>query len=137
MAQSTLKIETQRPLHPYPHANSLYRCFNKRTQWSKTRQQLRPFSGRIKGQKEDWEESNSYTYFFKKFNDFLQSSKKISICLFLAVLGLHCCACISSGCSKQGLFSRGVHGLLIALTSPLQSVDLLAPQHVGSSWTRD
>ena len=44
--------------------------------------------------------------FFKKF-----------IYLFLAVLGLRCCARAFSNCSEQGLLFVAVHGLLIAVAS--------------------
>ena len=39
------------------------------------------------------------------------------IYLFLAVLGLHCCARAFSSCGKQGLLFIAVHGLLIAVAS--------------------
>ena len=39
------------------------------------------------------------------------------IYLFLAALGLHCCAQASSSCSKQGLLFVVVHGLLIAVAA--------------------
>ena len=37
--------------------------------------------------------------------------------LFLAVLGLCCCARAFSSCSRQGLLFVAVHGLLIAVAS--------------------
>ena len=37
--------------------------------------------------------------------------------LFLAVLGLHCCARAFSSCGEQGLLSIVVHVLLIAVAS--------------------
>ena len=37
--------------------------------------------------------------------------------LFLAALGLHCCARAFSSCSEQGLLFVAVHGLLIAVAS--------------------
>ena len=37
--------------------------------------------------------------------------------LFLAVLGLCCCAQAFSSCSEQGLLFVAVHGLLIAVAS--------------------
>ena len=37
------------------------------------------------------------------------------IYLFLAVLGLHCCAQAFSSCGKQGLLFVALHGLLIAV----------------------
>ena len=39
------------------------------------------------------------------------------IYLFLAVLGLHCCARAFSSCDKQGLLFVVVHGLLITVAS--------------------
>ena len=42
--------------------------------------------------------------------------KKI-IYLFLAALGLHCCAWASSSCGEQGLLFVVVHGLLIVVAS--------------------
>ena len=39
------------------------------------------------------------------------------IYLFLAALGLHCCAPAFSSCSEQGLLFVAVHGLLIAVAS--------------------
>ena len=41
------------------------------------------------------------------------------IYLFLAVLGLCCCAWAFSSCSEQGLFFAVVRGLLIAVASPV------------------
>ena len=37
--------------------------------------------------------------------------------LFLAALGLHCCAQAFSSCSEQGLLFVAVHGLLTAVAS--------------------
>ena len=39
------------------------------------------------------------------------------IYLFLAALGLHCCARAFSSCGEQGLLFVAVHGLLIAVAS--------------------
>ena len=39
------------------------------------------------------------------------------IYLFLAGLGLHCCARAFSSCGEQGLLFVAVHGLLIAVAS--------------------
>ena len=39
------------------------------------------------------------------------------ICLFLAALGLCCCAWAFSSCSEQGLLFIAVRGLLIAVAS--------------------
>ena len=39
------------------------------------------------------------------------------IYLFLAVLGLRCCAWAFSSCGERGLLSIAVHGLLIAVAS--------------------
>ena len=39
------------------------------------------------------------------------------ICLFLAVLGLHCCAWAFSSCGERGLLFVAVHGLLIVVAS--------------------
>ena len=42
-------------------------------------------------------------------------SINLFICLFLAALGLPCCAWAFSRCSERGLLFVGVHGLLIAV----------------------
>ena len=47
-----------------------------------------------------------FNFFFKNF-----------IFLFLAVLGLRCCARAFSSCGERGLLFRAVRGLLIALAS--------------------
>ena len=39
------------------------------------------------------------------------------IYLFLAALGLHCCARASSSCGEWGLLFVAIHGLLIAVAS--------------------
>ena len=39
------------------------------------------------------------------------------VCLFLAALGLHCCAWAFSSCGELGLLFVVVHGLLIAVAS--------------------
>ena len=39
------------------------------------------------------------------------------IYLFMAALGLHCCARTFSSCSEQGLLFIAVHGLLTAVAS--------------------
>ena len=44
---------------------------------------------------------------------------KIYLFLFLAVLGLHCCAQAFSSCGEQGLLFVVVRGLLIAVASPV------------------
>ena len=41
----------------------------------------------------------------------------INLFLFLAALGLRCCAQAFSSCSEQGLLFVVVHGLLIAVAS--------------------
>ena len=46
-------------------------------------------------------------YFFKKFIYFIY--------LFLATLGLHCCAQAFSSCCERGLLFLAVHGLLIVV----------------------
>ena len=38
--------------------------------------------------------------------------------IFLAVLGLHCCAWAFSSCGKQGLFFIAMYRLLIVVASP-------------------
>ena len=48
-------------------------------------------------------------FFFNKFIHFIY--------LFLAELGLHCCARAFSSCGKQGLLFVAVRGLLIAVAS--------------------
>ena len=87
---------------------------------------------------------------------------KISFYLFLAALGLRCCAQAFASCSKQGLLFVAVCRLLIAVASlvvehglqgvraqqlwlagsraqaqQLQLTGLVAPRHVESSQTRD
>ena len=44
-------------------------------------------------------------------------NKYIYLFLFLAVLGLRCCAWAFSSCSEQGLLFVAVHGFLIAVAS--------------------
>ena len=71
------------------------------------------------------------------------------IYLFLAALGLCCCARAFSSCSKWGLLFVVVHGLLIVVSSlvaehglyacrlqKLWHMGLVAPWHVRSSRTR-
>ena len=43
--------------------------------------------------------------------------KKLVIFLFLAVMGLHCCAGLSSSCNEWRLLFVAVSGLLIAVAS--------------------
>ena len=50
--------------------------------------------------------------FFVFFNKFIYF-----IYLFLAVLGLRCCARAFSSCGERGLLFVAVHGLLIAVAS--------------------
>ena len=94
--------------------------------------------------------------FFKVFFTFLKKNY-----LFLAALGLCCCARAFSSCGEWGLLFVVLHGLLIAVASlvaelglqacgfqqlwlagsrahaqSLWLTGLVAPQHVGSSWTR-
>ena len=54
-----------------------------------------------------YEWGSSLFFFFKK------------IYLLLAALGLRCCARVFSSCSEQGLLFIAVHGLLIAVASPV------------------
>ena len=95
-----------------------------------------------------------YIYFFFSLLFFLN--------LFLAVLGLCCCAQAFSSCSEWGLLFIAVRGFLIAVASPVEEhglqahglqqlwlagsraqaqqlwcMGLVAPQHVGSSQARD
>ena len=71
------------------------------------------------------------------------------IYLFLAALGLHCCTQAFSSCGERRLLVA-VRRLLLAVASlvaehelqarglqQLWHTGLVAPQHVGSSWTRD
>ena len=48
----------------------------------------------------------------------------VFIYLFLAVLGLCCCACTFSSCGKQGLLFVVVCGLLIAVASLVAELGL-------------
>ena len=82
----------------------------------------------------------------------------IFIYLFLAALGLRCWAWAFSSCGERGLLFVSVRGLLIVVASlfvdhgfqaragfsscgewaqQLWYKGLVAPRHVGSSWTRD
>ena len=66
------------------------------------------------------------------------------IYLFLAALGIRCCARAFSSCGELGLLFV-VHGLLIVVVSPaaehrlqqLWRTGSAAPRHVGSSPTRE
>ena len=75
--------------------------------------------------------SNNLSFFsFKKFIN-------LFICLFLAALGLRCCAQAFSSCSEQGLLFVVVHRLLIAVASlvaehGLQACGLQQLQHAVS-----
>ena len=51
----------------------------------------------------------NFILFYYCFNKF--------ICLFLAVLSLHCCAQAFSNCGEQGLLFVAVRGLLIVVAS--------------------
>ena len=51
---------------------------------------------------------------FKKYFSIL---KNFLFYLFLAALGLHCCAWAFSSCGEQGLLFIAVRGLLIAVAS--------------------
>ena len=62
----------------------------------------------VEGRRELW---GLFFFFFLK-NKFIYF-----IYLFLAVLGLRCCAQASSGCGERGLLFVAVHGLLIAVAS--------------------
>ena len=53
-------------------------------------------------------EAASFIFYFKKIYLFN---------LFLAALGLRCCARAFSSCGEQGLLFVAVHGLLIAVAS--------------------
>ena len=65
-------------------------------------------------------ESNSI---FLKFHQYVCMYVRMHICMyvctyvFLAVLGLCCCAGAFSSCSEQGLLFVEVYGLLIAVAS--------------------
>ena len=92
----------------------------------------------------------SYTGYFYSIYIYL------FVCLFMAALGLHCCARSFSSCSEQGLLFVEMHRLLIAVASLVRSMGSqyagfsscsmraqwlwrtgpAAPRHVGSSWTR-
>ena len=50
-----------------------------------------------------------FLFYFNKFIYFIY--------LFLAALGLHCCARAFSSCGERGLLFLAVHGLLIAVAS--------------------
>ena len=66
---------------------------------------------------------------------------------FLAVLSLRCCTRVFSSCGEWGYSLIVVRGLLIEVASlavghglqvhGLSNSGLVAPLHVGSSWTRD
>ena len=52
------------------------------------------------------DQAMTFFFFFNKF-----------IYLFLAALGLYCCAQVFSSCGEQGLLFIAVRGLLIAVAS--------------------
>ena len=52
-----------------------------------------------------------------KFSHFFFFILKFIYLLFLAVLGLRCCARAFSSCGERGLLFVAVHGLLIAVAS--------------------
>ena len=77
---------------------------------------------------------------------FLSFLKKLfNFYLFLAVLGLHCCTWAFSSCNKQGLLFTAVRRLLTVMASVVEKrglqqlwlMGLVAPQHLGSSQTRE
>ena len=57
----------------------------------------------------------------KVLNYYLSQGRLILTFFFflMAVLGLHCCAWAFSSCSEWGLLLVAVHGLLIAVASPV------------------
>ena len=57
----------------------------------------------------------SLSFLIAKYNLFFKFIYLIY--LFLAVLGLRCCAWAFSSCGERGLLSIAVHGLLIAVAS--------------------
>ena len=59
----------------------------------------------------------SLILFLKIILYFLFFSRFSFIYLFMAALGLHCCAWAFSSCGEQGLLFIAVHGLLIAAAS--------------------
>ena len=59
-----------------------------------------------------------YIYMFKYY-DFLKR-----FCLFLAVLGLHCCMSFSVIMTSGGYSAVAVHGLLSAITLPVSEPGL-------------
>ena len=58
-----------------------------------------------------------FTYFKNKFIDLFIFKINLFIYLFLAALGLHCCALAFSSCGEQGLLFVVVHVLLIVVAS--------------------
>ena len=97
--------------------------------------------------------------FLKSFHILLKNCFKISFCFYF---WLCCCAQAFSSCCEKGYFFLAVHGLLIGMASliaehrqqahglqqlqltgsrawaqQLWGMGLAAPQHVGSSRTRD
>ena len=89
--------------------------------------------------------------FLKSICNLLPNFKKLFIYLFLAALGLHCCALAFFSCSKQGQLFVAVCGVLtvVAVASlvsehELQTVGsgvwcmgLVSPWIVESSWTKN
>ena len=74
---------------------------------------------------------------YSKFHYFFKNKFIYFIYLFLAALGLRCCAQAFSSCGEQGLLFIAVRGLLIAMASlvaehRLQACRLQQLQHVGS-----
>ena len=61
-------------------------------------------------------EYNLIHYFYNYFS-FLNELFKIYFYLFLAALGLHCCAQAFSSCGERALLFIVVHRLLVAVAS--------------------
>ena len=60
---------------------------------------------------------STYSFMFKVITDMYVLFFLIFIYLFLAALGLHCCAWAFSSCGERGPLFAAVCGLLIAVAS--------------------
>ena len=65
---------------------------------------------------------NLHSSFYSKVEDLFFLNKLVY--LFLAALGLRCCARAFSSCGKRGLLFVAVRGLLIVVASPVAEHEL-------------
>ena len=55
---------------------------------------------------------------------FIMTQNILFVCLFMATLGLGCCAWAFSSCGERGLLFVVVHGFLIAVSSLVEEPSL-------------